>query len=87
MSRGLGQPPVDDQGLAMLADDDVARLDVPVQDSAAVRVVDGVADVDEPAEELAQLQRARPASCLKDVIGVEAVDGLLQLSPRMNRMA
>ena len=55
---GLGQPPVDHQRLAVLADDDVARLDVAVQHAATVGVVDGVADVDEPPQQLAQLQRA-----------------------------
>ena len=56
LAHRLGQPPVDDQGLAVLADDDVARLDVAVQDAAAVGVVDGVADVEEPPQQLAQLQ-------------------------------
>ena len=49
----LGQAPVDHQGLAVLADDDVARLDVAVQDAPAVGVVDRVADVDEPPQQLA----------------------------------
>ena len=52
----LGQPPVDHQRLAVRADDDVRRLDVAVQHAAAVRVVDGVADVEEPPQELAELK-------------------------------
>jgi hypothetical protein len=54
---GLGQTPVDHQRLAMLADDDVARLEVAVQHPARVRVLDGVADVEESPQELAQLER------------------------------
>jgi hypothetical protein len=54
----LGQPPVDHQRLAVLADDDIARLDVAVQDATAVRVVDRITDVGEPPQELAQLKRS-----------------------------
>ena len=54
---GLGQAPVDHQRLAVLADDDVARLDVAVQHAPAVGVLDRVADVEEPPQQLAQLQR------------------------------
>src|SRR5690242_14151515 len=43
----------------MLAQDDVARLDVAMKDATAVRIVDGVADVDEPPQQLAQLQLTR----------------------------
>ena len=89
-ARGLGQPPVDHQRLAMLADDDVARLDVPVQHAAAVRVVDGVADVDEAPQELAQLR----ATAGPRVVVLTATSSAwkrsmasLRLSPRMNRMA
>ena len=52
-AQRLGQAPVDDQRLAVLADDDIARLDVAVQDAAVVRVIDRVADILEAAEELA----------------------------------
>ena len=45
---------------------------------AAVRVVDRVADVDEPPQELAQLQRAAAGVALQRLVGVEAVDGLLE---------
>ena len=57
-TQRFGQPPVHHQRLAVLADDHVARLDVAVQHAARVRVVDGVADVGEPPQQLAQLQRA-----------------------------
>ena len=70
----------------MLADDDVARLDVAVQDAPAVGVVDGVADVEEPPEQLRSSSERRPGS-LQRLVGVEVLDGLLQQSPLMNRMA
>jgi hypothetical protein len=50
----LGQPPVDDQGPATLADDDVARLDVAVQHAPAVRVLDRIANVDVSPQQLAK---------------------------------
>ena len=56
----LGQAPVDDQGLAEGAEHDVARLEVPVEDAPAVRVGDGVADVDEPLEQPAEVQGPLP---------------------------
>ena len=77
-AQRLGQAPVDHQRLAVLADDDVARLDVAVQDAAAVGVVDRVADVDEPPQELAQLQRPAAGVGLQRLVGVEALDGLLE---------
>ena len=83
----LGQAPVDDQRLAVLADDDVGRLDVAVQDAPAVGVVDRVADVDEPPQELAQRQRPLPGSALSGSSAWNAAMASLRLSPRMNRMA
>ena len=74
----LGQAPVDDQRLAVLADDDVGRLDVAVEHAAAVGVVDRVADVDEPPQELAQRQRAPARVVLQRRVGVEAGDGVLE---------
>ena len=73
LAGGLGQAPVDHQRLAVLADDDVARLDVAVQHAAAVGVIDGIADVHEAAEKLAQFQVARSRGT-----GMEPLDRLLQ---------
>ncbi len=56
-AQRLGQTPVDHQRLAVLADDDVARLDVAMEHAPAMGVVDGIADVGEPAQQPAQLQR------------------------------
>ena len=69
---GLGQAPVDHQRLAVLADDHVARLDVAVQHAPAVGVVDRVADVDEPPQELPQLQRPPAGVAFERRVGVEA---------------
>ena len=51
----LRQSPVDDQRLAVRAQHDVRRLQVPVQHPAAVGVVDCVADVEKPADQLPEL--------------------------------
>jgi hypothetical protein len=62
----------------VLADDDVARLDVPVQDAAAVGIVDGIADIGEPPQQLAQLQRPATGIGLERLVFVEPVDSLLE---------
>ena len=54
----LGQAPVHHQGLAVLAQHDVARLQVAVQHPAAVGVRDRVADVEEAAQQLPQREHA-----------------------------
>ena len=77
----LGQAPVDHQRLAVSADDDVRRLEVAVQHAPAVRVGHRVADVDEPVQEVAQLQRAAAGVVLEGEVGMEAVDGLLEAFP------
>jgi hypothetical protein len=53
LSELFRQSPVDDECLAMPADDDVPGLDVPVQYAVAMRVFDRVADVQEVAQQLA----------------------------------
>jgi hypothetical protein len=58
-----------------------------MQHAPAVGVVDGVADVGESPQLLAQLQRPLPGVVLEGLIGVEVLDGLLERIPRMNRMA
>ena len=55
----LGQPPVDDQRLAVTPQHDIGRLQVAVQNAAAMGVVDGVADVEEAAEQLPELDAPR----------------------------
>src|SRR5207253_1380796 len=72
------QTPVDDQGLAVLAEDDVARLEVAVEDAPAVRVVDGVADVGEPPQQGAEGEGAYPGVAPEPVPFVEGSDGVLE---------
>ena len=62
----------------MLAEDDVGRLDVAMDHAAGVGVIDGVADVEEAAEQLAQLQRSAAGVVLQRVVAVEVLDGLLE---------
>ena len=71
----------------MLADDDVSRLDVPVQDAATVGVVDGVADVSKPPQELAQLQRTPAGVVFQRIVAMEALDGLLEAVALDERIA
>jgi hypothetical protein len=47
----LGEAPVDDDGLAEVADDDVGGLEVAVDDVAAVGVGDGIGDGDDVVEQ------------------------------------
>ncbi len=53
----FGQPPVNDQRLAVLADDHVGWFQVAMEDPSAVGIIDGVANVDEPSEQIAERQR------------------------------
>ena len=58
-AHGLGQSPIHHQRLAVLAQDDVRRLHIPMDHAAGVGVIDGVAHVEEAAEQLAELEVAR----------------------------
>jgi hypothetical protein len=62
----------------VLAEDDVARLEVAVQHPSTVRVLDRVADVGEPPQEVAEGQRACPGVALEPVTVVEGDDGVLE---------
>ena len=50
--EGGGQAPVDDVGLAVAADHDVEWLQIAVEDAGIVGIGDGVADGDEPLDEI-----------------------------------
>src|SRR5262249_12878772 len=70
----LSKSPIDDEGLAVLAEHDVGRLEIAVEHAAAVCIGDDVADPHEVIEQLAELERAiveRPG-------GVELADSLLE---------
>src|SRR4029077_12544645 len=51
----LGQPPVDHKGLAVRTQHDVARLEIAMNYPPAVGVLHRVADVEEPPQELLEL--------------------------------
>ena len=78
LSQRLGQAPIDHERLAVLADDHVARLDVAMEHAPAVGVLDGVADVDEPPQQVAQLERAAARVAPERRVGVESLDRLLE---------
>src|SRR5262249_58177411 len=73
-----GQASVDAQGLAVVAEYHVRRLDITVEHAAAVRIVDRVADPEEPPEQLLELQLALAPDGSGPPGGVEPVDRLLQ---------
>ena len=88
----LRQPPVHHQRLAVPAQHDVGRLEVAVEHPPAVRVLDRVADVEEPADQLAELDPPhRPgAAALGLPPGHRRWNCRMaeaRLSPRMNRIA
>ena len=83
----LGQAPIDHERLSVLAHDHVARLDVPVEDAPAVGVFDGVADVDEPPQQVVQLQRAAAGVAPSVGSAWKRSIASFRVSPRMNRIA
>ena len=62
----------------MLAHDHVGGFDVAVQDAPGVGVVDRVADVDKPPQQLPQRQRPAAGVILDRLVGVERGDRLLE---------
>ena len=82
----LCQSPIDDQRFAVLAEHDIARLEVTVDHPATVGVFDRVANCDEPSQQLPQLDspfalRSRP------VRNETAAMASLRVWPRMKRIA
>src|SRR5262249_59652898 len=75
---GLGQSPIDDQSLAVVAEHDVVWLQVAVEDALAVGIGDRIAYRYEPAQQLTQLQGAFAGVGLEGRLGVEAVDGVAE---------
>src|SRR5262249_19898880 len=75
---GLREAPVDDERFTVLADDDVARLDIAVEHAARMGIVDRVADVEEPPQELALLERTRAGIALQPLVVMEMLYRLLE---------
>jgi hypothetical protein len=75
----LGQPPIDEERFAVLAEHDVAGLQIAVQYAAAMSVSDGVAHVDKAAEELAQGQATFTGVAGGRFGFVETADGFLEV--------
>lgn len=72
----LGQAPVDHQRLAELAEHDVRRFQVAMDHAFAMRVVDCVAHMQEPREQLPQLRNPFPARQFYSPASVKAVEHL-----------
>ena len=70
----------------MLADDHVARFDVAVKHAAAVSILEGVAHVDKPAQQV-RSSSERGALALERLVGVKSLDRLLEAAPLINRIA
>jgi hypothetical protein len=62
----------------VLADDHVARINVPMQDAARVGVIDRVADIVEAVKELPQAERPSARVASHGLNRVESIDGLLK---------
>ena len=75
------QPPVDHHRLAVRTEHDIRRLEVAVEHAPAVGVADGIADVDEPPQELTQLEGAPGVVRVVATAVMEAVDGIGERFP------
>ena len=60
----LGQPEVQDLGVAARADEDVCGLDIAVNDARAVRGIQRIGDLDAKGQHRVHLQPAMPGDCL-----------------------
>jgi hypothetical protein len=54
LAQRLGQAPIDNERLAVSAEHHVARLEIAMQHASAMRVLDGVADVDQALNQFAK---------------------------------
>src|SRR5262249_25584865 len=66
------------QRLAVLAQNHVTRLKIAMEHAPAVCVLGGIADVREPPQQVAELERAAAGVALERLVAVEPVDGLLE---------
>ncbi len=86
MPERLGKTPVHHQSLAVLAQHDVARLQIAMQNATAMRILNSLTHVDEPAQELASLRLLSPESRLAWSAAWNRLIASSRLSPLMNRM-
>ena len=78
VAEDLGDPPVDDQGLAERAEHDVRGLEVAVDDPPAVGVGDRVAGVDDAPQQPVEEHAAAVAEVRRAAGGVEPGDRVLE---------
>ncbi len=78
LAHRLGQTPVNHQCLAVFAEHDVARLQIPVQHATAMSIGDRIADIDESPQQRAQRQCALPGVHAGGVRFVKALDRVLE---------
>ena len=78
MAQRLGEAPIDHQRLAIFPEHDIAWFQVPVKHTPTVGVLDRVADVDQPAQQLPQFQAPLSRVTLGLISFVEPLDGGLQ---------
>ena len=74
----LRQPPIDDQRLAEIAEHDIARLQIAMNDPAAMGIFDRVANVDKSAEQFPQLERSLAGRLRSHVDVVERIDRVFE---------
>ena len=75
---GFGEAPIDDDGFAEFSDHDVGGFDISVYAVAAVRVGDGLAQIDEVGEEFeAFCERARILDRLGEALAEDEFHGVV----------
>ena len=79
--KGLGQSPVDDQRLTVLAEHDVARFEIAVQHALAVSEAHCLTDVRETPQQLAERQSPLAGIAAGDVGGVKPFHRGLEVVP------
>ena len=77
----LGQAPVDHESFAVVTQHDVAGLEITVNDRAAMGIIHRVADIDKPAQQLAEFDLFAAEIFPRFAGGEMVVDGLLQTAP------
>src|SRR5262249_18096180 len=74
-------PPIDDDRLAEFAEHDIGGLQIAMQHAATMRVGDGVAHVDEAAQQLPKGEPALAGIRQRQGLHVKLLDGFLEALP------